>query len=417
MKKLFFKLWPINRSITGSGVSETLMIIRKYIGYLQVKNYKTGDKAFDWKIPEQWEVKEAYILNPDGKKICDYKKNNLHVVGYSKKIKKYLSLDLLKKKLYTIKKIRNAIPYITSYYKKDWGFCISYNEYKNLKKGKYLALINARHFKGKLSYGEFFKKGSDSREIFFSCNVCHPSLANNELSGPVVMAHIAKWIKNINTKYSYRIVFIPETIGSISYISKNLKKMKEKIIAGYTVTCAGDEENYSFLPSKNKSLSNQFATELFKENNIPFKKFSWLDRGSDERQYCSPNVDLPIASLMRTKYNEYPEYHTSLDKFGQTVTLKGLNQTFNLLKKLIIKIEKEKIPLCNTYCEPFMTKYQMYPTTSTKIQKKKTSAIMNILSYCDNRNTIKNISTSTNIEIKETKRILKILKQKKIVTY
>jgi len=416
MRQIFFKLWPLNRSVTGNGLRQSLIIIKRFIGKLNIVHTATGYKAFDWKVPQEWIIKDAYILTPELKKICNFKKNNLHVLNYSKPINKKLSLKKLKKNLYTIKNLPNAIPYVTSYYKKNWGFCISHNEFKKLKEGTYKAVINSKFIEGKTSYGIFFKKGSDKREIFFSTNICHPSLANNELSGPIVLSYICKWLKNKKTKYSYKILFTPETIGSIVFIKKNFNKLKKNVIVGYNISCIGDKGNFSFLPSRNEtSLSNRIILNLFKKFQIQFKKYTWLDRGSDERQYCSPYIDLPIASIMRSKYDEYKEYHTSLDKFNKVVTIKSLKESVNIIKKLINNIEKTVIPKTNKECEPFMSKYNLYPPISDKNQKYKTREIMNIISYCDNNHSVDDIVSKTKIEKSKILKYLKILERKKII--
>ena len=418
LKKLFFLLWPINRSLTGNGVQRSLLILKKFIGKLKIISVPSGTKCFDWEVPMQWDVDDAYILDPQNNKICQFKKNNLHLVGYSHSIKKKLSLKKLKQKLFYIKELPNAIPYITSYYKKNWGFCITYNDFKKLKIGDYKIFINSKIKKGNLKYGEFLKKGRDKREILFSCNICHPSMANNEFSGPIVLANIARWLNNINTKYSYRVIFIPETVGCLAFLKKNLKNLKNKLLFGYTITCIGDGGNFSFLPDKNSSsLVNRFTLNFFKKNKIRIKKYSWLDRGSDERQYCAPNIELPIASIMRSKYNTFNEYHTSLDKYGDVVKEKYLKDSVLILKKLIMNIEKIQIPYTKIKGEPFMTKYKLYPTLSNKNQKKKTEKIMNILSYCNNKYQINDISKLTRINNTNIKKYMKILFKKKIISY
>ena len=243
------KLWPINRSLTGKGVRETLDEIKKILPDLVINEVPSGTKVFDWTVPKEWHINEAWIKTPSGKKICDFHKNNLHIVGYSKPIHKKMSLQDLQKNLFSIEAKANAIPYITSYYKENWGFCISQSDRDNLEKGEYEVFIDSKLFEGNLSYGELLIEGEIKSEIFLSTYICHPSMANNELSGPCVTTFLAKWISSLKKrKYSYRIIFIPETIGSVTYLSKNFKEMKKNIIAGFNVTCIGDDRKYSFLP-------------------------------------------------------------------------------------------------------------------------------------------------------------------------
>ena len=298
------ELWPINRSITGVGVRETLKRISIHIPKLDIKSVPSDTQVFDWTVPSEWHVNKAYIITPSGKKICDFSRNNLHLLGYSIPYEGSLSLEELKKHLYTLPDQPNAIPYVTSYYKERWGFCIAQKEFDVLKKGTYKVLIDSTLFKGELNYGELFIKGKSNKEIFLSTYVCHPSMANNELSGPTVLTFIAKWLmENNDLEYTYRIIFIPETIGSITYLSRNYKEMKKKTIAGFNVTCVGDDRSYSYLPSRNgNTISDLISKHILKWIDKNFKSYSWLERGSDERQYCAPGIDLPIASIFRTKY-------------------------------------------------------------------------------------------------------------------
>ena len=412
------KIFRFPRSLTGPGVRKTLKPIKRKIPELKIKSIKSKTKVFDWKIPLEWRVKNAYILDPSNNKICDFKKNNLHLVGYSAPIKKKVNKKNLLKKLYSLPKQPNAIPYITSYYKRDWGFCISDNEKKKLIEGNYKVLIDTKLFRGKMNYGEIILRGRLKKEVLLSTYICHPSMANNEVSGPSVLTFLAKWLKSLDKKYTYRIIFIPETIGSIAYIQKNLKKLKKNFKYGFIITCVGDQRNYSFLPSKyENSLSDKIALKTLKSQKIKFKKYNWLDRGSDERQFCSPLVDLPVCSIMRTKHGKYVEYHTSLDKIGKVVTKKGLFQSYNLYKKCILNLENLNLPVSNITCEPQMGKRGLYPTLSKKIQPKFTRQIMNVLSYCDGTNTLDEISKYCKIKNSQTSKIIKILYNKKIITF
>ena len=285
MYKLAKKLWPINRSLTGKGVDETLSIIKKDLP-IKILNFKSGSKVFDWEIPKVWEIKNAWLKNDKKETILDFKENNLHVVGYSKYVNQNISFKSLKKKIHYLKKKPHAIPYVTSYYKKDWGFCLEYNKFKKLKKGTYKAFIDAKFKKGDLKIGELVIKGNSKKEILLSTYLCHPSMANNEISGLVVATNLAKWLKKQKLKFTYRILFLPETIGSIAYLSKKKDLLKKNTIGGYVLTCIGDNRNFSLLESKDKnSLSNIIAKFVLKSKKKA-KIFSWLQRGSDERQFC-----------------------------------------------------------------------------------------------------------------------------------
>ena len=244
------KLWPIARSITGNGVRETLNIIQQEIPNLIIHEVPTGTDCFDWKIPKEWNIKGAYIIDPNGKIIIDFRDNNLHVVSYSVPINKTVSLSELQQHLYSLPEQPDAIPYVTSYYEERWGFCITENQRKVLVEGDYQVCIDSTLTNGSLTYGELIIPGKSKKEVFLSTYVCHPSMANNELSGPTVTTYLAKWIQSQPREYTYRIIFIPETIGSICYLSKNIKVMKKNTIAGFNISCVGDDNAYSYLASR-----------------------------------------------------------------------------------------------------------------------------------------------------------------------
>ena len=392
------ELWPLNRSLTGEGVRETLKKIKEHLPNLKIHSIPSGTQVFDWTIPKEWKVNSAYIISPSGKRICDFSKNNLHLVGYSVPHAGSLDLADLKKKLYTLPEQPDAIPYVTSYYEKEWGFCISYNDFKSLEKGEYKIKIDTELFDGELNYGELIIPGNSEIEVFLSTYICHPSMANNELSGPSVTTYLSKWLLELEKKdYTYRIIFIPETIGSIAYLSKNLKEMKKNIIAGFNVSCVGDDRTYSYVPSRNgETLSDEIAQHVLKWTYKNYKVYTWLNRGSDERQYCAPGIDLPIASILRTKYGEYPEYHTSLDNLDNVVTREGLDGGYWAIRKALELIEKNKKFKVTVLGEPQMSKRDLYTTLSRKNDSNKVSLMMNFISLCDGDTSLLNIANRLN---------------------
>ena len=415
------KIIHFPRSLTGEGVRNTLKEVRNILPNLKIKSFKSGEKVFDWKIPLEWEVKDAFIINPEGKKICDYKDNKLHLVGYSIPVKKILSKKKLLKKLYSLPHLKNAIPYVTSYYHKTWGFCMSYNQYKSLKDKTYFVKIDSKFKKGILNYGEIFVKGKSKKEILISTYICHPSMANNELSGPCLSIFLSNWIKSKKRRYSYRFLFLPETIGAISYIFHNLNKLKKNVIAGMIVTCVGDEKNYSFLPSKSQnSILDKIIKEELIRNKISYKYYSWLKRGSDERQFNWPNIGLEMSSLMRSKYHEYKEYHTSHDDLKKIVTPKGLNETYNIYQKIFLNLEKKYFPISTSYCEPMLSKKNLYPKIGyfNNANKKKilSKLILNILSYSDGKNSIEDIADKCQINKNYCLSLVYYLNKKKLIS-
>ncbi|MBT4764484.1 DUF4910 domain-containing protein [bacterium] len=384
MHDLCRELFPICRSITGNGLRESLMILKRYVPDLKIFEVPTGTKCFDWEVPKEWNINDAYIVTPDGDKICDFKKSNLHVVGYSVPIDRLISFDELQEHLHSLPDQPNAIPYVTSYYEEQWGFCISQNQRDMLIPGNYRVVIDSKLENGSLTYGELIIPSESSQEIFLSTYLCHPSMANNELSGPVVTVFIARWINSLKKRrHTYRIIFIPETIGSITYLSRNLESMKKNIVAGFNVTCIGDERAYSYLPSRNqKTLSDKAALHTLKHLHSDFITYSFLVRGSDERQYCAPGIDLPICSIMRSKYGCYPEYHTSLDDLD-FVTPKGLFGGYQVLKRSIECLELNETLKATILCEPNLGKRGLYPKLSTKNNPSNARVIINFLTYAD----------------------------------
>ena len=408
-------LFPINRSITGSGVRETLEYFKKIVPSLKILSFPTGFKAFDWTVPQEWSLKEAYIEDKKGNRVIDFKNNNLHVVGYSKPVKKYLEYDELKNNLHFIKDQPNAIPYVTSYYNKEWGFCLTYNQFLKLKKEKYYVNIDSSFKDGILNYGEIVIKGKSEKEIFISSYICHPSMANNELSGPVLAMALARELLKQEKKYTYRIILIPETIGSLCYLKKNLKKLKKNVIAGYNITCVGDEKGFSYLPSRNgDTLADRAALNILKSNVADFKKYTWFDRGSDERQYCWPGIDLPVCSIMRSKYGEYAEYHTSLDNM-RFISKSGLFESFAIYSDVLGVIEGNDKFITTTLGEPKLDKRGLYSTLSKKGDSNYSRDILNFLSICDGNNDLIEISNILEIPVRQIMDLKNMLLSKKLI--
>ncbi|MEE4195731.1 MAG: DUF4910 domain-containing protein [Anaerolineae bacterium] len=390
MHALAARLFPICRSITGSGFRESLNILKEHLPGLVIHEVPTGTKCFDWTVPKEWNIRDAYLIDPNGEKRCDFQQHNLHVMGYSTPVDEVVTLDELQKHLYSLPDQPNAIPYITSYYKERWGFCITEEERQTLPEGEYHVVIDSQLEDGHLTYGELVLPGESEKEIFLSTYLCHPSMANNELSGPVVATFLVKWLMSLpQRKYTIRLVIIPETIGSITYLSRNLAHLQQHVIAGFNLTCVGDDRAYSYLPSRaGNTLADQAALHVLQHLHPDFIRYEYADRGSDERQYCSPGVDLPLCLIMRTKFQSYPEYHTSLDDLS-LVTPEGLYGTYEVLQQVITCIENAQVLRTTVLCEPQLGKRGLYPTISTKQSAAIVRDMMNIIAYSDGtRNSI-----------------------------
>ena len=443
------KLFPINRSVSAPGNEITLQFLRRQITKLKIKSFQSGKVVYGWKIPKQWHLRDAYIADDKNKKIIDFNKNNLHVLNYSQSIKKKISYKQLVKNLYFIKKQPTAIPYITSYYSKNWGFCLSYNQFKKLRKKTFYNInINSQFKKGKMFYGEVFIKGRSSKEILLSTNICHPSMGNNETSGIVVTTRLAQWLENFkNRKYSYRILFIPETIGSIAYIQKNLNKLRKNVVAGFVVVCVGVKNQISYLASKKgNTLSDTAAIYTLKKNKKKFQKYSFFDRGSDERQFCSKKVELPVCSIMSSKYGEYKEYHTSLDNLN-FISPEGLLQSYDLIKKTILTIEKNLIKknkekyyiknistnnsplkinrdyklnkiyknIYNYPCEPKLSNYGLRKKVSNKLNYDFDKLVLNVLLLSDGKTSVNNISKILRQKNNNIYKVSELLRKSKLL--
>ena len=440
MYDLMNVLFPICRSITGNGVRKTLEIISKEIP-MEIHEVKTGEKIFDWEIPKEWNINDAYIKTSNGEKIIDFQKLNLHVVSYSKPIHKEISLKELKEHVRTLPKKPDLVPYHTSYYDENWGFCMSHKQLSELKDDKYEILIDSKLETGSLTYGEFLIPGETDEEILITCYVCHPSLCNDNLSGVVLVTYLAKRLQEIKNYYSIRFLFIPETIGAITWISKNEKNLM-RIKHGLVATCLGTDTKFTYKKTRmGNSVIDETVMNVLKNSKFENQIVDFFPYGSDERQFCSPGINLPVGSLYRSdnKYLEFPEYHSSADNFS-IISEKALAETFEMYFEIIMQLNKNKknnknqnkenivkkkkkdAVYLNQFpkCEPQLGKRGLYRKiggTSADSDKEIFNQLsyLWVLNFSDGNHSLEDISELSNIELKVIKKSAEILEKENLL--
>ena len=422
-KKIFFELFPLHRSLTGLGNIKTLKILSAITNF-NVYHFRSGLKFGDWKIPQQWNFKRGTIHSLSGVKILDTKDNNLQIVSYSTPIKnKIFSTKFLLKKIHSLKNKKNTIPYITSYYKKNWGFCMKYNEKIKMNEKKYIVNINSSFSKGKLVFGHklITAKTKTKKTILFSSNICHPSLFNNELSGPVILTLIAKIIENKKLNFNYLFLLLPETIGSIAYINKNINYLKENILMGFAVTMIGHGKEFMIVDNLQENSNAQYFAKISCPLPKSLKTYSFRYKGSDERQYCSANVDLDVVGLRRGTPSLYSEYHTSDDNMN-IYNDKTIKESLQWILNIIKNIENEEYYQCIFLGEPMLSKRNLYHHLSTVDNIKRdlathslTKKLIDIAHLMNGRRSNSSIINILKLSRSEFKDYLNILISKKII--
>jgi len=398
MYELMREIFPICRSITGNGVRQTLKKIQSILP-IEIHEVPSNTKVFDWTIPKEWNIHDAFVKDPKGEKIIDFNNSNLHVVSYSIPIHKKMSLQELKSHIHTLPKMPDVIPYLTSYYNEDWGFCMTHNDFIKLEEGEYEIMIDSTLENGSLTYGEFLKIGEVEDEFLISCYICHPSMCNDNLSGPVLATILGKYLKEIKTKFSYRFLFIPETIGAITWLSKNEKSI-HKIKNGLIATCLGDSGIMTYKKTRNGDNEIDRISKYVLENSKQeFNIIDFLPIGSDERQFCSPAFNLPVGSLMRTMHGKFPEYHTSADNLD-FVKAENLEDALIKYSGIIFILENNKKYInLNPKCEPQLGKRGLYRQLgSQKNSEEKELAMFWILNQSDGKNSLLDIAIKSKLD-------------------
>lgn len=415
----FDTLWPLNRSLTGKHNRTTLKILSE-ISNLDIIEVPSGTKCFDWTIPPEYDVTEAYIETESGTKIIDFKDNNLHLMSYSTPIDSVMSWDELNEHLFYIEDMPDAIPYKTSYYQRKWGFCLSWNQYKELDKNINYKVVIKSSFKeeGAMTIGERVLEGKSKKEILISTYICHPSMANNELSGPLFSIFLQRELEKLEEReYTYRFVYLPETIGSIYYLTQHGEFFKENLIAGYVITCIGDGGAPTLkLSRRGDTIADKATQKVLKDLDITYKKMDYFPSGSDERQYCSPYFNLPVVSLMRTMYAVYPEYHTSLDN-KDIMDFEGMESLIEVYKKVFNVLETNVIhQTLYGKGEPFLQNKGLYSSIGGPKQiPLDTMTVLWIMNQADGNNDLIDISEKSNIPYFDLVKIAKVLESKKMI--
>jgi aminopeptidase-like protein len=420
LENYFDRLWPICRSITGNGLRESLKILSEIIP-LEIHEIPTGTKVFDWEIPKEWNIRDAWIEGPDGKRYAEFSKNNLHLFNYSIPVDKEISFDELQKHIKTLPGMRDAIPYMTSYYSENWGFCLSQNEFDKMPKtGIYRVHIDSTLTNGSLTYGELIIPGKTGKEILISTYVCHPGMAVNELSGPLVTALLYKKLmaSDSKRKFTYRFLFAPETIGVIAFLAENGFHLKEKLEAGYVVTCVGHDGKFNYKRSKKgNSSADKAAEHILKYSNVDYDVRNFSIGGSDERQYCSAGFNFPVGSLMRTPYKEYKEYHTSADN-KSIISFEAMEKTADIYLQILQALElNERYSVTQPYCELQLGKRGLYPQQGGNAgAQKQTFDLLHFLSYADGAIDLIDIAEKANSPISDFKSIIDICRSKELIS-
>jgi aminopeptidase-like protein len=403
-------LFPICRSITGDGIRQTLRIVQGRIP-LQIHEVPSGTAVFDWTVPKEWNIRDAYIKTSDGPRIVDFQECNLHVVNYSVPVHATLSLERLKKHLFTNPEHPEWIPYRTTYYKEDWGFCLSHGKMLGLKDGDYEVCIDSTLTDGHISYGEYYIRGRTSEEVLISCHACHPSLANDNLSGITVATALAQYLSERDLRYSYRFLFIPGTIGAITWLAQNRESV-ERIRHGLVLTCIGDAGGFHYKRSRSDNAEiDRTVACILRDCGEAFETLAFSPYGYDERQYCSPGFNLPVGCLMRSVWGTFPEYHTSADDLD-FIMPGSLARSLLVCARIVGLLERNRRYLNQSpYCEPQLGKRGLYRSTGGESIGREINARLWVLNLSDGKHSLLDIAERSEIPFSAIAEAADLLKQ------
>ena len=397
MHALAERLYPLCRSITGDGLRDSLRIIAEEIP-IEIKGVSSGTPVFDWTVPQEWKVREAWIRDPNGREVVNFRDHNLHLVGYSRPVRKRMTLPELLPHLHSNPQMPDAIPYRTGYHDENWGFCVSQNAIDQLADGEYEVCVDTELFDGELNYGELLISGIGSEEVLVSCHCCHPSMANDNLSGMVVATELAARLLDQPLRYSFRFLFLPGTIGSITWLAKN-ESLLPRISCGLVLACVGDQGSLSYKRTKQKnSLIDRAVDSVFRDSCPNATVRDFMPYGYDERQYASPGINLAVGCLSRSTYGSFPEYHTSADDLS-FITPASLQDTLEKLERIVLAVDQNSRHLnLKPMAEPMLGKYGLYSRTGgDRIGKFEELAMLWVLSFSDGAHDLLSISEISGI--------------------
>jgi aminopeptidase-like protein len=398
MSELIAELYPLCRSITGDGVRKTLGILKKHIP-LDVHEVPTGTPVFDWTVPKEWNIRDAYVMNSKGERLIDFNHSNLHVVSYSTPLRRTVRLEELREHLYTLPDHPDWIPYRTSYYKENWGFCLSHKQFLEFADEEYEVCIDASLEDGYLTYGEYYLPGETNDEVLLSSHICHPSLCNDNLSGIALVAFLAKYLSSFSRRYSYRFLFIPGTIGSITWLCVNERQVC-RIKHGLVVACVGDPGKSTYKKSRQGDAEvDKAVAHVLKHSGQAYDIIDFSPYGYDERQFCSPGFNLPVGCFMRTPHGRFPEYHTSADNLD-LVQLTSLADSISKCLSVLYVLENNKVYVNqNPKCEPQLGKRGLYGAIGGQTERRiNEMAMLWVLSFSDGYHTLLDIAEKSDAE-------------------